>query len=75
MKITKSMNGKAEFSVLVSANAVELHEIFMDGGEGALNLAIYNSITEEFENARDPLFKAIQEFVMIRQAQLEATSK
>ena len=68
-------SGNTEISVVFSVDPQKLHKNLMAGGEGALDIAIYDFIVEEFENARGSLFKTIRDLVMIRQTQLEATSR
>ncbi len=68
-------DGNTEISVIFSVDPQKLHKILMAGGEDALDTAVYNFIVEEYENTRGSLFNTIKDLVIIRQTQLEATSR
>ncbi len=78
MKTIGPMNaqsGNTEISVVFSVDTQKLHAILMAGDIFSLNNAINDFISEELGLSHDALFTSIRDFVLIRQAQLEATSR
>ncbi len=67
--------GNTEIAVVFSVDPQKFHKILMAGGEDGLDEAINKYITEEIVAIRGLLFTDIRDLVIIRQTQLEATSR
>ena len=68
-------SGDTEIAMVFSVEPEVLHKILMTDGEEELDKAISSFITEEYDASYDNLFATIRDFVMIRQAQIEATGQ
>ena len=78
MKTVDLANAKdrdTEIAMVFSVEPEVLHKILMTDGEEELDKAISSFITEEYDASYDNLFATIRDFVMIRQAQIEATGQ
>ena len=78
MKTIGPMNaqdGNTEIAMVFSINAKKFHAILKFGGNNILYEAINDFINDEFKNSQLILTEAIRDLVLIRQAQLEATSQ